>query len=280
MRKILIPIDHSNISETLVDFAAGLNDDFLVEEIVLLKPVNIGTVARILPSPDMLLMTDEEVETTRSLALDRAEGLLERLRAKLTRPVKLRLMVPEGNINAILESAIIDEQPELLLIGNDPEHLDPEDTASDAVISIAKLSSVPVLLVPARVIYRRPERLLIPTSFKNLDRLQTFDRFFRSQLWQSVQINVFHVVAGKDEEAYEDNLETISSYFRGMRFKIQFKTCTGDKVPDAILQCAEENDIDMIFALPGKHGFFHQLLHRSVTADFALRSTRPVFLLK
>ncbi|WEA01779.1 universal stress protein [Mucilaginibacter sp. SJ] len=280
MRKILIPVDHSTISDNLIAFAAGMNGDFLVEEIILLKTFHIGSVARVLPSADMLLMTPNEIQAVQQSAEERAEQLAELLKSSVSRPVKVRTLVVDGSMENALGDTITNERPDLLMIGNDPENREPEDVVSGVVIALAKLSTVPVLLVPVKARYRKPEKLMIPTSFDNIERLSSFKDLFRSRIWKDAHIHVFHAGSPDAASQYEEQIRTVYGHLQGHRIKFHFRECIKHEISREILNYADEEDHDMIFALPGKHGFFQQVLHKSVTQDFALHADRPVMLLK
>jgi nucleotide-binding universal stress UspA family protein len=147
---------------------------------------------------------------------------------------------------------------------------------SETAVSLASVSTAPVLLIPAGARYFLPSHMILPTPFENLERLSDFNKLFTNSLWRNVTIDVLQI--GEDLEQKDEAIQALYEYLKGYQFGIH--CIPGTDTAKEILHFADTRNAALILALPGRHSFFYHLSHQNVTKKFALLSQRPVLLLK
>jgi len=279
MKKILVPVDFSPLCESLIDYVAVMGGVLQVGEVILIKAFHISSLALLLPSTDMLLLSVDEINNERGFAQKRVDDLATYLRRKSKNNLIVNSYLVEASWQTAIEETISIEEPDLVVIGHDAQHQDAEDTWSGRIIPFAQQCQVPVLLIPYGAIYSVPKNILIPTTFENLERLGSFKKLFQSKLWRSVTITVLHIKAQQSTvEVKKEQLESLQNYLLG--FFYQIVEISENNIAGAILDFADQRAVDLIFALPAKHSFLHQFFYQGITRPFALHAKQPVLLLK
>lgn len=68
MKTLLIPIDFSDTSENVIQYAADFVKDAAVDQIILLKSYSLSMFAQLLPSADYVQMNATDIEEERANA--------------------------------------------------------------------------------------------------------------------------------------------------------------------------------------------------------------------
>jgi nucleotide-binding universal stress UspA family protein len=279
MKKLLVPVDFSPHCESLMVYIAALSKDVQIGEVVLIKVFHVSSIALLWPSPDMLMPSVDEIDKERRAAKKRVDDLAIYLSQQGVSNLTVNTYLVEAPWQVAMEETTNLENPDLLIIGHDTQHLDAEDELSKRVVPFAQQSPVPVLLVPFGTQYHVPKHILIPTAFENMERLASFKKLFQSKLWRSISITVLHITTPEHlNEIKKSDWEALNNYLLG--FFYQIIEITDDDIVKAILNFADQHQIDLVFALPAKHSFLYHLFHRGITRPFALHSKKPVLLLK
>jgi nucleotide-binding universal stress UspA family protein len=278
MKSILIPVDFSAASRNTLHYIADFSHDFHVEEILLLKVYHVPLLSQLLPSPDMLQLGVAEMAESHREAEIKFQALVEEFKLRIKKTVTVNaIFVTDKLLPAVSRIGKLHES-ELIVIGNALDD-DPNNILKEQMVPIARQSVVPVLLIPSGVTYHKLERVLLPTSFENLERLKSFKKLCKSQAWLKADIIVLNVDAmHRHDEIAEDDNQVLDKYLDNFQYHIEYSY--GSDVAKDILKSAQEHQIQVILALPGRHSFFHNLTSESVTKSFALDAHFPVLLLK
>ena len=278
MRSILIPIDFSDASQTALQYIADFSHDFVVEEVILLKVYHVSLLSKLLPSPDMLQLGVVQAEDSRQEAESRFLSLVEAFKLRVKNTVTVSALFVTDELLPAVSRIMKLHEPELIVLGNALDD-DPDSTLKDELVPIAKQRFVPVLLIPSGVTYIKLQKVLLPTSFENLEKLKSFQKLCKSQVWLKADIVVLNVdTAHRHDEITDDDVWVLDKYLDNFQYHIEYSF--GSDVAGDILKFAQEYQVQVILALPGEHSFFYSLTHESVTKSFALQSRCPVLLLK
>jgi nucleotide-binding universal stress UspA family protein len=278
MKSILIPIDFSAASRNTLQYIADFSHDFLVEEILLLKAYHIPLISRLMPSPDMVQLSAEEMAEDRRESEKKFQAIVQEFKVRTKETVKVNAMFVMDAIIPAITRIVKLYEPELIAIGNSLNN-DADCTLKEDIVPIAKMSTVPVLLIPTDSRYFKLERVLLPTSFENLERLKSFKKLCKSQAWLKADIIVLNVDGNhRHDEIADDDYDVLGKYLDTFQYHIEYSY--GPDVAKDILKAAWDYHVQVILALPGRHSFYHDLLHNSVTKTFALHARIPVLLLK
>lgn len=279
MKCILIPVDFTAVTQDVLSYAAAFCKETSVDQIILFKNFHVPLIAQLLPDANMLEISTEEITAQKDITRVQLDELGAKMVADVPAHVQVISCLTDGQWLHAVREAIEKYQPDLVLLGNDPLVEDNESIISEKIVPFSKASSAPVLIVPKNTLYQKLKKVLIPTSFENLERLRLMDDLCTSQAWLEAEILVLNVDPnGKSMMVREEHGPVLDSYLKNFHYQV---TYSGEKeVVETILEFAKDNEVQLIMALPGKHSFLYGLTHKSVTETFALNSTHPVLLLK
>jgi hypothetical protein len=279
MKSLLIPVDFSKTTQATLQYLVEFSHDYQVEEIIMVRVHHVPALSQLFPSPDMQLLSLEEIEDTRRLDEIKFNILADEFISRVNEGTQVRRIYSTEKLLPFLSFLIETRQPELIVVGHSKNNNDSESSLNEYLIDISKLAVTPVLLIPFGTPYKKVQRVLLPTSFENLNKLGSFKLLCKSQTWLSADIqvlNVDDVHQHNDSETFDGQI--LQRYLENYNYQINYSY--GKDVVNEILIFAEENNIHLILALPGKHNFLFKLTHKSVTKSFALDSPFPVLLLK
>jgi nucleotide-binding universal stress UspA family protein len=165
MRIILIPVDFSATSKNVLRYAAAFVKDAAAERIILLKSRYISVYAQLLPSADYIQLNAADIEAERQEKEKQLKFIAQKLLRQCHFPVKVETAISELPLLRAIRQVIEQERPDLLLTGSDAAAPDGYSSVGAEVISIAKTSSVPVMIIPASVPYHPITKAVVPCDF-------------------------------------------------------------------------------------------------------------------
>ncbi len=277
MKTLLIPVDFSESTENVIKYAAGFSCDSHVDRIILLKSYYVSVYAQLLPSADFVQLSPEEIDEERK----KVEGSLKHLSHELYRKcmptIKIDTVLSDQPLVRAIHKVIADEKPSMVLIGSDEIPYDNDSYIAEQIITIAKTSPVPVLIVPGHVQYQKIETALVPCDFGAISRLNALQTFRDPKKWLHPHLMVLNV-GNKHNEGDERLAKGLVSLLEGYEYDVYYSE--DRDIVHGIFSFAREHEPQVIVALPGKYSFFYNLTHRSITKALALNARRPVLILK
>jgi hypothetical protein len=184
-------------------------------------------------------------------------------------------------LRAILE-VIKSEKPELLILGSDNYSYSSNGFIAGNLISIAKVSPVRVLIVPADYTYKPVHDALVPVDFNTLNSLDKVNSLWSSAQWNDLRLHVLHVDPKEKylnpDEKFRENENSLHHYLSNFKHEIHYRN--DKKVLSGIIAFATEKDVQLIIALQGKHSFLYSLTHASISEAIYRNAKQPVLILK
>jgi nucleotide-binding universal stress UspA family protein len=279
MNTLLIPVDFSATTANMLRYIADFSHDFPIDNIVLLKVFPISLLANLYPSPDFIQLSIDKIADLKRQSEDKFLSLSEDFRTRVSKRTQVETIFVTEELLSAVAFFIEKKAPELIAIGNALEDDETEVTLKEFIVPIAQMSNVPLLLIPDKVNYRNIDRVVLPTSFINLERLLSFKCLAKFQTWLKADIFVLNVDnAHRHDEIEADDEELIKHYLDGFNYQLNYTY--GDDIPGEVLLFARQQDAQLILALPGKHNFLYYLIHKSVARSYTLQARFPVLVLK
>jgi len=279
MKCILIPVEFNPATQNVLSYVISFCRDVSVDNIILFKSFHLPFIAKVLPDANYVDAGNERyIEET------------ERIRVKLDEMTdSLKKLLP---VDTSVEKYLIDDKwipainnlielrkPELVILGNDPHAALNDGIIAEHIVPFAKTTTTSVLIVPIDAVYKKLKRVLIPTSFENMDRLRLMRSIHISNNWLHATMFVLNVdTSAKHRVLGIEHKQLLDEYLQGYHYQVTFSNAPD--VVKEILNFAKKSDVQLIMALPGKHSFFYRLAHNSITETFALNAHHPVLLLK
>jgi nucleotide-binding universal stress UspA family protein len=279
MKTMLIPVDLIGETDNALKYAAAFAADVHVERIVLLKSYYVCVYEQILPTPDFVQTSNEEIESHRQTVERQLKAIREHMQKDCRKTVLVETAFSSLPLLRAVHNYVIEHQPNVIILGSDHTTRQPDSYLGEQLISVTKTSPIPVMVIPANAEYQKIEEALVPCDFSSISRLSALQGFHNRQRWVHPHLNILnidakHQYAADDKQISENLSEMVGNYAYEVYHSSDKDTVHG------VLAFAKHHQVQMIIALPGKYSFFYNLTHKSITQAIALNAARPVLILK
>lgn len=277
MKTILIPVDFSDTNTNAIKYAADMGCDMPVKKIILLKSYYTSVYEQILPSPDFLLISADDIENERQKIEVQLKELMKKLKNRCHENIEIETVVSTEPIVRAIHNVVEDQHPDLMIVGGDMGH--ELSMIGEQIIEIAKSSPVKVLIIPPDCSYQKIEQALVPCDLEAVARLGILKGLNTSHSWLNPKLMLLYVDPKKKHIGREAEFEaSVKQLVNCYECKLHYSE---DKnIVRGILNFATEQQVQLIIALPGKHSFFYNLTHSSITEALSLNARHPVLILK
>jgi len=279
MKTMLIPVDFSGTSENALKFAAAFSKDRNVDRIILLKSHYVSMYAQLLPTADFVQLSVAEIKDERKKISERLKEIGETLLKKCNPNIKVEIAISELPLLRAIHQVIEEEHPGMLLTGSGNTSSPDESYIGDQVITIVKTSSIPVLLVPEGVGYKKIKQALLPCDFAAVSRCGLLKVFHASQKWPHPELMILNVDPKQKQLMHDSEpADALKRLLENYQYEVYYSE--NKNVVNGILGFAKTHDVQLIIALPGKNSFFYNLTHSSITEALVQNKHHPVLILK
>jgi nucleotide-binding universal stress UspA family protein len=279
MKTILLPVDFSAASNNAARYAAELSasPEYQIGRIILLNSYYVSIYEQILPTPDFIQVGGQEIQEIRGEQRKRLRAIREDILPFVGQAVTVECMESEEPLLRSILRAAAARRPDVLLVGSGDL-----SEIGDYVIGIARVSPVPVLIVPGGKSYEGIRQVLLPCDFRNLACLGPLKIMQENEVWLGKKVLVINVDPNFRRSEPDDRFRAVNAslekYLAGIEHEVHYSNESDTLL--GILRFAQAEKVDMVVALPGKHSFFYKLTHRSISQALVRNAEMPVLILK
>ncbi|WP_158995793.1 universal stress protein [Mucilaginibacter sp. L196] len=282
MKTYLVPIDFSKASINAAEYAAALSHQTNVGHIILLNAYYVSIYETSLPSPDMVLLREEDIEQNAADRIEKLTSLKHKL-AKQVRPgVEISVHLNRTHLlRAVIENSI-SKNVDLIILGSQGNSSSEDSHIGSHVIKIAKASPIPIIVVPPAYTFKKVSRVVVAIDFnkvKDTVPLEALQRLLDKKKAELMVVNVDdkgkHLQGDAERMIEETTLHKMLKQYDPKYFFLE-----DTDVISGILQFAAHKDAQLVIALPHKYSFFQSIMHTSISHQLAASSAVPVLLLK
>jgi len=281
MKTYLVPVDFSETSVHAAEFAASLSAQTGVNHIILLNSYYVSVYESILPTPDLILPTPEEIEERTAERKAKLESLKTKLLADGALDLIIDTMVSRlPLLRAVLET-IETEQTDLVMLGSNGNKSTEDSHVGANVVSIAKNSPVPVIVVPPACCYKPVKRIVMACDFKKVNEAVPLESLKR--ILDRYKVDLLVVNVDPDDKKCDDpkvKAEEVTLHQMLNQYHPQYHYVCNKDVINGITRFAADHDAQLVIALPHRYSFLQSLIHSSVSEKLTVHSSVPVLLLK
>lgn len=276
MKTILIPLDFHITSKNVLEYVADMTRDIVPERIILLRSVHVSIVAQMIPSADFVQVNADEIEWEKDHCKKETEGIAHEFAKKIHKSVKVEIALTELPMLRAIINLIADESCDIVTIQS-PGHFD--GSQSTSVVEIARVSQVPVLVVPANANYYPVRRALIPIDFTAISVFNLLRSLRKIWFIRSPDLMVLNIdSSGQNNTDSAENNFALKEALESYQYKV-FHSGNPDII-HGISEFTVRYEPDLVIVLPGKHSAFYRLTHQSITKGLVSNATQPVLILK
>lgn len=265
---ILVPTDFSPLSRIAVFYAAGLARP-LQANLVIAAVVNVN------PSTETLLRSQRLEQELLSSIREEARKLLADIRQQIHDPLDISFETATGfPLDEQVENLVRRVKADLVIMGSRGASGLRRLLIGSNAVTVMNNSTVPVMIIPESVNYRKPERIVYATDlFSYRDEARTvitFARLFDAHV-QLLHVLPRHRKDDRDTKAIEADLKSITGYD-----KISFAVIHHDDVATGVDQFVTQTGADILAMFTHHLDFYEKLLGRSVTRRLAFHGSVPL----
>jgi nucleotide-binding universal stress UspA family protein len=152
-----------------------------------------------------------------------------------------------------------------------------ETLVGSHAVDIAKQVTTPVLIVPHEADYKPIQSILFACDYKQVATTTPVEPIEKIVSETGAQLHVLHI----NETAKEANLTTETATLKRILQNVlpQYHTVQSNDFSKAINAFIEQYNIDLVVAIPKKHGFFEGLFRKSHIKTLAFHTHVPLILM-
>ncbi|NVJ86072.1 MAG: universal stress protein [Algoriphagus sp.] len=272
---ILCPTDFSECSLNAIEYASRIGERY-GSTLILIHVANRDDYFKLNP-----LSTETDYQL--SFLKEKLRNLQETVQNESV-PKGLKgcqVMICEGDIVKELLKACEETKAQLLVMGTEGMNELRKNIIGSRTSQIVDKSKVDVLVVPRKVFYKKPRKLVFGTDYREEDKLAIqkiveFAKFF------DAEIDIVHASEGKNklEKALHQLLiQELEPFVKYERINFVLKTFRDDLALglENYLQSAKG---DMLITLSKQRDFFHKIFTKSVSKKMSYFITKPLWVIK
>ena len=279
MKKILIPTDFSSTAYNATVYGLHFAKQTNVEKVLLFNafqaPVNVS------PDPMVPSVESFDFDTLRKASTDSLEifkqNVVNVVNGNLDVDTLSECCTFSNDINSISK----ENEIELIIMGITGSGTMAEIFVGSNSIQVSKNTSIPVLIVPSNVEYKPIKNILLVSDYIDVAETTPYQEVCKLLDITKAKLSILHVDENYIETQPENEVkqkEILSYMFKD--YAVEYFTGTNSVFLDAVNKFIELKNIDLVIAVPKKHGFPENILHHSVSKTMAFHTTIPIILIK
>ncbi len=282
MKTYIVPVDFSRTSIHAAEFTALLTNQTEVNDIFLLHSYHLSVYESVLPTPDMIIPSEEEIEEQIIEKTKQLEQVRHHMYKQVRNGVTIHIRISRSPLVRAIIETINREDADLVILGSNGKGNDNISHIGSNVINISKLSPVPVVVVPPACHYELIKKVVMACDFNRVKDSVPLEPLKKLLSRHDVQLQVVDI----DKETRHKNADPAQmaeeSALHAMlkEFHPHYYFNDDNDIINGILNFAEKQQAQLVIALPHKYSFFQSLLHDSVSRRLTIHSALPVLLLK
>lgn len=276
MKTILVPTDYSAAAKNAALYAINLAYQLKAENIILYNAYQVPPVISenaVMPAATAPFF---DVETMRDISNTGMEHFRQSIESFLPAGVKIQelteLAALDNNADRLCEKTGAD----LVVMGITGTSKIEEVLIGSTATSVAKNTTVPVIIVPSDARYSSIRNVMLACDYKNVVETTPVPPIKSILDATKAALHVMNVYESDKEitSAKKYQHELLNSLLK--EYQPQYYFENNENFITAINDFVESNNIDLIITIPKKHGFFEGLFKESHTKKLAFHSHVPL----
>lgn len=274
MQTILVPTDFSASAKNAAIYAINLAAQLKLQKIILYNAYLSPPVMNEPAGVPVIPVTD--LETFKTISTDGLEQFTQSLKSICPSGVTLEQKSEFGDIVNDIDEICETTEADLVVLGITGTSKMEELLIGSTAVSVVKRTKVPVIIVPGEAQYASINNIMLACDFKNV--AETIPVHAIKSILDATDaalhvLNVYEEVdeVSPDKAKQKELLQTLfQEYEPGFHF------VKNEDFTAGINEFVTANSIDLIIAVPKKHGFLHTLFREGHAKKLAFHSKVPL----
>ncbi|MBI2729208.1 MAG: universal stress protein [Sphingobacteriales bacterium] len=268
MKTILVPVDFSDASINAVRYASQLAVQ-ISAKVMMLHAYQYPVVH---PVDKGLELTDEGVKEINIKELASIKKVIE-LEIPL---VKLEYLVINGILSGVINVFAQNFRTDLIIMGLTGSGKVKELLIGSNTLDVAGNTKIPVIIVPQKCRFKEVTKVALATDFRNVVENVPDTQVKRFLAATGARLHIVNV-------DYHHEYATVDTPFQSSLMEAMFQSWSPEyhfiedyNVQEGLSRYVEENEINILIAVPHKHNLLHKLFMPSHTRQIVFHSKIPV----
>jgi nucleotide-binding universal stress UspA family protein len=281
MKTILIPTDFSEPANNAVNYAVDLSNHQDIDQLILFSQFYVSLFEHMYPSADLIQPSDNEIVAKKQEIIHQLERQKATIIKRLKPGINVKIVLLASSLFRAVLNMIEKEKPDVLFVGSN-NYTGDESFIGTHMIEIAKISPVPVMIIPPAAVYKPIKNALVACDFKTLNHVSLLQRLHKIKHWPHPKLALLNVDPNKmhlkPEHPTLEIKGIVQELLQGYEYDIHY--ADDEDILHGVLNFADQNGQQIIIALPGVHSFLYSLTHQSITEGLSKDASKPVLILK
>jgi hypothetical protein len=221
------------------------------------------------------------IEDAKKKSISRLSAILNRLQATSDLKNHQYHMISEyGSLIEVTTKIIDNRDIDIVIMGTKGDSDSRSQIyGSQTLLVMEKITSCPVLAIPAKAKFRKIKEIVFPTGYKTNYKRKEFQHLIYISKNTRAAIRVLHVI-DKNKKLSEhqlNNQKLLKDYFEGLDYS--FHTVENTNVQEAIDSFILARESDMVVFINKKHNFFRWFFSKPMVKNLAYHSSIPILAL-
>lgn len=276
MKTILVATDFSETASHAAYYAVSIAWQIGFSRIILYHSYDIPYVSSELPLPE-----PADVKQLHQQSLEFLEYLRNDLLTLGNQQTLIEVHTDERPLMLAVQAFTAEEEIELVVMGIRGKNKIEKLLLGSNSLNVAKECDVPLLLIPLEAPIERIKRIALATDLKEVAEISPVVTIKKLIHALKAKLFILNVDYNESEHYSPDIIAQQTALHKLWDDENPEYHFTNHKDCAAgIMSFAEENDIQLVIAIPKKYAFFQSLFHRSLTEKLAYHSHIPLLFIK
>lgn len=281
MNKVLVPFDFSEQAQNALDLTTSLSNKFDNVEILVLHVIEVPSTSGMGTMGGGEMVPEYENQLFFIELMNRRKLQFKEIEDKYAgNKYALKTKIVIGNAFQNISSAIVEEDPDLVVIGSKGSSGMEEVLIGSNAEKVVRTSHCPVLTVKAAVSHEYFKKIVFASDFQQ-DQDELAERLKTLQKWFDADLYLVLINTPNSFETTRESTARIKNFVNKYDIKHAVAEIYNSNSEEAgIVEFAEDIDADMIaMATHGRTGLIH-LFTGSIAEDVVNHAKRPVWTFK
>jgi len=274
--KILVPIDFSEASNSVLKFALRLADR--INATVEILHVATYDVPPLDYPSFVAIAADEKVKLARSLMNKTIARARENVSELVDNFPDVQTDIEVGVADTKIVEIAIRDGVDYIVMGTQGQNSVWDRFLGSTAIDVLKYAPCPVFVIPKNAIYREEMILGYATDFSNAD---AFEIWKASKLLNPFKANIIAVHLSERGEYTEDKIQALNDFFteNAPQIDIRFYSFYRKDMIKGLNEFIDNHNISLMVLYKPKRNFFEKLFHKSFTRMMYNKSHLPLLII-